>query len=137
LEDRVFFVAAYRRTDLRLRQLASLFGISKSSADRIVARTRPLLALKPRQRFYKDTLIIVDGTLAPTRDHSVAEQSKNCRYSTNHQVVIDADARRIVAIGRPEPGNRNDCKAWADSGAKTAVGKTTTITDGATRAPAS
>ncbi|CAK7283628.1 hypothetical protein SGPA1_21603 [Streptomyces misionensis JCM 4497] len=33
----------------------------------------------------------MDGTLAPTRDHSIAEQSKSYRYSTNHQVVIDAE----------------------------------------------
>lgn len=66
----------------------------------------------------------------PTRDHTIAEQSKNYRYSTNHQVVIDADTRRIVVMGRPLPGNRNDCKAWEESGAKAAVGKTMTIADG-------
>lgn len=30
----------------------------------------------------------------------------------------------------PLAGNRNDCKAWEESGAKSAVGKTTTIADG-------
>ncbi|MFD0375684.1 transposase, partial [Streptomyces sp. NPDC127112] len=35
-------------------------------------------------------------------------------------------------VGRPLAGNRNDCKAWEESGAKAAVGKTTTIAD---RAP--
>ncbi|MFJ1643548.1 transposase family protein, partial [Streptomyces sp. NPDC088256] len=34
LEDRVLLVAAYWRTNLTLRQLAPLFGISKSAADR-------------------------------------------------------------------------------------------------------
>ena len=34
------------------------------------------------------------------------------------QVVIDADSRPFVSIGRPGPGNRNDCKAWELSGAK-------------------
>jgi hypothetical protein len=125
LEDRVLLVAAYWRTDLTLRQLASLFGVSKSAADRIIDHLGPTLALQQRKRFRKDTVLIVDGTLVPTRDHSIAEQSKNYRYSTNHQVVIDADTRLIVAIGRPLPGNRNDCKAWELSGAKDAVGKTT------------
>jgi hypothetical protein len=37
---------------------------------------------------------------------------------------------RGVAAGRPVPGNRNDCKAWAESGAAAAVGSTTTIADG-------
>jgi hypothetical protein len=74
-----------------LRQFAPAFGISKSAADRIVDRLGPLLALHPRKRFRKDTVPIVDGTLVPTRDHTVAERSKNYRYSTNHQVVVDAD----------------------------------------------
>lgn len=75
----------------------------------------------------------MDGTLVPTRDHQVAEQSKNHRYSTNHQVVIDVDTRLLVAVGRPLPGNRNDCKAWEVSGAKAAVGRTTVIADGGYR----
>jgi hypothetical protein len=36
LEDRVLLVAAYWRTNLPLRHLALLFGISKSAADRII-----------------------------------------------------------------------------------------------------
>ncbi|WP_427168529.1 transposase [Streptomyces sp. C1-1] len=130
LEDRIFLVAAYWRTDLTMRQLALLFGISKSTADRIIDHIGPLLALPPRRRFARGTVLIVDGTLVPTRDHAVAEQSKNYRYSTNHQVVIDADTRLVVVVGRPLPGNRNDCKAWEESGAKTAVGRTTVIADG-------
>ncbi len=78
-------------------------------------------------------MLIVDGTLVPTRDHTVAEQSKNYRYSTNHQVVIDADTRLVVVVGRPVPGNRNDCKAWDLSGAKAAVGNTMVIADGGYR----
>lgn len=130
LEDRVLLVTAYWRTNLTLRQLAPLFGISKSAADRIIDHIGPLLALKPRQRFRRDAVLIVDGTLVPTRDHTIAEKSKNYRYSTNHQVVIDADTRLVVGVGRPVPGNRNDCIAWEESGAKAAVGQTTTIADG-------
>ncbi|WP_327436504.1 transposase (plasmid) [Streptomyces sp. NBC_01201] len=133
LEDRVFLVTAYWRTNLTLRQLAPLFGVSKSAANRIVSHLGPLLALKPRRRFRKSTVLIVDGTLVPTRDHTVAGRSKNYRYSTNHQVVIDADTRRVVVVGRPLPGNRNDCKAWALSGAKNSVGRTTVIADGGYR----
>ncbi|WP_130796706.1 transposase [Streptomyces otsuchiensis] len=130
LEDRVLLVAAYWRTNLTLRQLAPLFGISKSAADRIISHLGPSLALQQRKRFAKGTVLIVDGTLVPTRDHTVAEQSKNYRYSTNHQVVIDADTRLVVAVGRPVPGNRNDCRAWEISGAKDAVSHTTVIADG-------
>lgn len=127
LEDRILLVAAYWRTNLTMRQLALLFGVSKSAADRVIDHIGPLLALPPRRRFAKGTVLIVDGTLVPTRDHAVAEQSKNYRYSTNHQVVIDADTRLVVVVGRPLPGNRNDCKAWEESGAKAAVGRTTVL----------
>jgi len=123
LEDRVLPVATYWRTNLTLRQLAPLFGVSKSAADWIIDHTAPLLALQQRRRFRKDTVLIVDGTLVPTRDHDVAEQAKNYRYSTNHQVVIDADTRLIVAVGRPVPGNRHDSRTWAESGAKDQVGR--------------
>ncbi|MFC9097179.1 transposase [Streptomyces sp. NPDC057072] len=130
LEDRALLVAVYWRTNLTMRQLALVFGVSKSAADRIIDHLGPMLALQPCKRFAKDTVLIVDGTLVPTRDHAVAEQSKNYRYSTNHQVVIDADTRLVVVVGRPLPGNRNDCKAWEESGAKAAVGATMTIADG-------
>lgn len=130
LQDRIFLVAAYWRTNLTMRQLSLLFGVSKSAADRVIDRIGPLLALPPRRRFARGTMLIVDGTLVPARDHAVAEQSKNYRYSTNHQVVIDADTRLVVVVGRPLPGNRNDCKAWEESGAKAAVGRTTVIAYG-------
>ncbi|MBV1949089.1 transposase [Streptomyces sp. BV129] len=130
LEDRALLVAAYWRTNLTMRQIAPLFGVSKSAAHRIIDDLGPVLALQPRKRFAKDTVLIVDGTLVPTRDHAIAAQSKNYRYSTNHQVVIDADTQLVVLVGRPLPGNRNDCKAWEESGAKAAVGKTITIADG-------
>ncbi|MFE5513013.1 transposase family protein, partial [Streptomyces sp. NPDC056529] len=57
LEDRVLLVAAYWRTNLTLRQLAPLFGISKSAADRIVDHLGPALALQPRRRFRKTTVL--------------------------------------------------------------------------------
>ncbi len=72
----------------------------------------------------------MDGTLVPTRDHKVATQSKNYRYSTNHQVVIDADTELVVALGRPLPGNRNDCRGWTESGAADACCNTVVIADG-------
>lgn len=65
LEDRVLLVAAHWRTNLTLRQLAPLLGVSKSAADRIVGHLGPALALRPQQRFRKDTVLIVDGTLVP------------------------------------------------------------------------
>ena len=127
LEDRVLLVPAYWRTNVTLRQLPPLFGVLKPAADRIINRLAPLPATRSPRRFRMDTVLIMDGTLVPTRDHAVVEQSKNYRYSTNHQVVIDAYTRLVVLVGRPLPGNRNDCKAWEESGVKAAIGKTMTI----------
>lgn len=66
----------------------------------------------------------------PLDDAPVGTPLRCYRYSTNHQVVIDADSRLVVVIGRPLPGNRNDCKAWAEFGARAAVGQAVTIADG-------
>ncbi|GLW14525.1 hypothetical protein Stsp01_12680 [Streptomyces sp. NBRC 13847] len=107
LEDRALLVLVYWRTNLTMRQLAQHFDLSKSTADRTINQLGPLLALVPRRRFAKDAVLIVDGTLVPTRDQAIAEQSKNYRYSTNHQVVIERrhPARRdgrADATGQPQ-----------------------------------
>lgn len=130
LENRALLVAAYWRTNLTMHQLAPLFGVSKSAADRIVDHLGPLLALQPRKRFAKDTVLIVDGTLAPTRDHTIAERSKNYRYSTNHQVVIDA-RHPHGRCGRPT-ARREPQRLQGMGGIRrqAAVGKTLTIADG-------
>ena len=38
---------------------------------------------------------------------------KTYLYSTNVQVVLDADSRLVIATGEPQPGNRNDCTSTA------------------------
>ncbi|SDP98808.1 Helix-turn-helix of DDE superfamily endonuclease, partial [Lentzea jiangxiensis] len=64
LADRVLLVAVCYRTDLTLRQVALLFGISKSAAGRVVEHLAPLLALAPVTRKHgPDTVLIVDGAL--------------------------------------------------------------------------
>jgi hypothetical protein len=132
-EDRVLLVAAYWRTNLTMRQLAALFGTSKSAADRIIDDLAPKLALRPRQRYAPERVLIVDGTLVPTRDHAVAAKSKSYRYSTNLQVVIHADTRLVVVVGEPLPGNRNDSVAFAASGVDHATRTATVIADGGYR----
>ncbi|WP_369174352.1 transposase [Streptomyces sp. R28] len=114
----------------RVLLVATLFGVSKSAADRILDHLAPLLAISPARRPRKDTVYIVDGTLVPTRDRSVAASSKNYRYSTNLQVVIDANSRLVVAIGLPLPGSRNDCRAFTESGVDRVCRGAPTIADG-------
>ena len=84
LADRVLLVAVYHRTNLTVRQLGPLFDLSPARAHRVIDRLSPHLALVPIRRQYSpDTVLIVDGTLIPTRDHAVAAPSKNHRYSAN------------------------------------------------------
>jgi hypothetical protein len=80
-----------------------------------------------------DQVTIVDGTLVPTRDHRLAARSKNYRYSTNLQVAIDADTRLVVALGDPQPGNRNDTVVYRSSGINRKLAGRPTMADGAYR----
>ncbi|GGN97823.1 hypothetical protein GCM10011610_64210 [Nocardia rhizosphaerihabitans] len=128
-EDRVLLVATYLRTNLTMRQLAAVFGVSKSAAARVIDDVGPALALRPRARFPRGAVSIVDGTWSRPVIN-LAAQSKNYRYSTNHQVVIDADTELVVALGRPLPGNRNDCRAWTESGAADVCRNAVVIADG-------
>lgn len=130
LEERVLLGATCWRTDLTLRQVAPLFGISKSAADRILDHLAPVPTISSARRKRADTVCIVDGTLVPTRDRSIAAWSKNYRYSTNLQVVIDANSRLVVAVGDPLPGSRNDCRAFTESGVDIACRVVPVIADG-------
>ncbi len=97
LADRVLLVAVYWRTNLTMRQIGPLFGVSHAAAHRVIDTIGPLLALAPVRKRRVDSVAIVDGTLIPTRDHRLAAPSKNYRYSTNVQIAIDADTRLVIA----------------------------------------
>lgn len=88
---------------------ASRWGrVSKDAVDRVLDHLAPLLAISPARRPREDTVYLVDGTLVPTRHRSIAASSKNYRYSTNRQVVIDVNSRPVVAIGSAAAQQRND-----------------------------
>ncbi len=60
--DRVLLTAVYYHTNLTFRQVALLFGISKSAANRVVDH----LALSPVTREHgPDTVLIVDAHPGP------------------------------------------------------------------------
>lgn len=130
LADRVLLVAVYWRTNLTMRQIGPLFGISHAAAHRVIDTIGPLLALAPVRKRRIDSVAIVDGTLVPTRDHRLAAPSKNYRYSTNVQIAIDADTRLVIATGDPQPGNRNDTTAYRTSGIKDQLDDRPVMTDG-------
>ena len=133
LEDRVLLVAVYWRTNLTMRQIGPLFGVSHSAAHRVVDSLGPLLALTPVRKRRLDQVAIVDGTLVPTRDRRVAAPSKNYRYSTNLQVAIDADSRLVIATSDPHPGNRNDTTVYRDSGMDQKLAGRAVMADGGYR----
>ncbi|MFI5763963.1 transposase [Streptomyces sp. NPDC051563] len=133
LPDRVLLVAVYYRTNLTMRQLGPLFGISPATVCRVINRLGPLLALEPAPRPVAgmDRLWIVDGTLIPVRDRTVAASSRNYRFSANVQVIIDADSRLVIASARPAPGNKADAHVWRQSDLPAAAAGTIVIADGA------
>src|SRR3954447_6167875 len=133
LPDRVLLVAAYWRTNLTMRQLGPLFGISHSAVHRVIDTLGPLLALAPVRRRRGEQVTIVDGTLVPTRDHRLAARSTNYRYSTNLQVAIDATTRLVLAVGDPQPGNRNDTIVYRSSGINQQLAGREVMADGGYR----
>jgi len=133
LADRVLLVAAYWRTNVTMRQIGPLFGVSHCAAHRVIDTVGPLLALAPVRRRPVDQVSIVDGTLIPTRDHTLAAPSKNYRYSTYLQVAIDANTRLVVALGDPQPGNRHDTVVYRSSGINAKLAGRASMADGAYR----
>jgi hypothetical protein len=133
LAERVLVVAVYCRTNLTMRQLGPLFGVSSSTVCRAIQRLGPLLALEPvsRPADAADRLWTVDGTLIPVRDRSVAASSRNYRFSANVQVIVDADTRLVIAAARPVPGTTADAHAWRKSGLSRHCLGVTVLGDGA------
>ncbi|MFF4153264.1 transposase [Streptomyces sp. NPDC001651] len=133
LAERVLLVAVYYRTNLTMRQLAPLFGVSAATVCRVIQRLRPLLALESAPRPVADVerLWIVDGTLVPVRDRKVGASSRNYRFSANVQVIIDADTRLVIASARPAPGNKADAHVWRESDLPGLAAGTTVLADGA------
>jgi hypothetical protein len=133
LAERVLIVAVYYRTNLTMRQLAPLFGISSSTVCGVIQRLGPLLALEPdsRPNDAADRLWIVDGTLLPVRDRHVGTSSRNYRFSANVQVIVDADTRLVIAAARPVPGTTADAHAWRAPGLAEHCEGVTLLGDGA------
>ena len=133
LAERVLVVAVYYRTNLTMRQLGPLFGVSSSTVCRVIQRLGPLLAIEPvsRPADAPERLWIVDGTLIPLRDRKVAASSRNYRLSVNVQVVVDADTRLVIAAARPVPGTTADAHAWRASGLSRHCEGVTVLGDGA------
>lgn len=96
---RVLLACAALRTNLTVRELAATFGVSKSSAHRVVSTMTAriaALAQEPKLTDRRDAWV-VDGTLIPTRDHRRAARSKNDRWSCNAQILARRRDLHIIA----------------------------------------
>jgi hypothetical protein len=93
------------------------------------------LALAPVRKRRVDQVTVVDGTpRSHTRDHRVADPSKNYRYSVNLQVAIDADpalsslpvtrnqaiAMTARSIASPASTSNSQVGRWSRTAATTA-----------------
>jgi hypothetical protein len=77
-----------------------VYGISRSTAHRIVAAMTRRLAALAAAKHDRRWSWVLDGTLVPTRDHARAARSKNYRWSCNAQVLIRRRDLRIIASSR-------------------------------------
>jgi hypothetical protein len=104
LQQRVVIACTSLRTNLTMRELAAVFAILRAQAHRNVAdMVQRIAAMVASMRAPLDRRCswVVDGTLVPTRDHSVAGKAKNYRWSCNAQVLIRrTDLLRIAASKR-------------------------------------
>lgn len=126
-------VAGYYRTNLAMRQLAPLFGISPVTVCR-AGRSLGLLLSEgpaPKPVAGTDRLWIVDGTRVPVCDRRVTASSRNYRISVNGQANIVSDTRLVIASARPTPGKKADAHAWREPDLPATAAGTTVIWDGA------
>jgi hypothetical protein len=75
---------------------------------------RAMLALQPRKRFAKDTVLIVDGTWYPPAT-TPSPSSRRTTGSPQPSDLTDADTCLVVAVGRSLAGNHNGCKSLGKS----------------------
>lgn len=110
LPVRILLVAVALRTNITTGALAVLFTTTQSTADRIIRHLTPVIAktLKPKPTSGDEGLWLIDGTLIPVHDQTRTALSKNYRRSINTQILTRYTNRRVIAVGKTWPGNRND-----------------------------
>ena len=114
LAERVLMVAVHCRTNLTMRQLGPLFGVSSSTVCRVIQRLGPLPALEPVSHIADaaDRLWIVDGSPWSRSTTGTSAQSRNYRSSANVQVIVDADIRLVIAAARARRSRRAASRTW-------------------------
>ncbi len=112
----MLLVAVYWRTNLTMRQLGPLFGVSHSAVHRVIDTIGALLALAPVRRRPKEQVAIVDDTLIPTRDHRLAARARTTATRRTCRSRSTRTPAWSLPLGDPQPGNRNDTIVYRSSG---------------------
>ncbi|MHA7649646.1 transposase [Mycobacterium sp. ML4] len=135
LPIRLLLVLIHLRTNLTTRALAALFTTSHPTVDRVLHHLVPILANTLEHDTIKtpDGPWIIDATLIPVHDQSIAAISKNYRRSINTQILVDAHSRAVIAVGAAWPGNRNDVIAARHTLAHMLTGDRIILADGGYR----
>ncbi|MEW2811010.1 transposase family protein [Streptomyces massasporeus] len=98
LEDRVLLVSAYWRTNLTLRQLAPLFGISKSAADH--AKDEELPAWKQaHNKSHKQVRARVEHVFARMKTWKVFRDCRLKGDGVHHAVLGIARLHNLALTG--------------------------------------
>jgi hypothetical protein len=131
---RILLVLIHLRTNLTTRSLAVLLATRQSAVDRIIHHLVPILAivLRPNPAGHA-TPWIIDGTLIPVHDQTIAARAKNYCRSVNTQIIICSPSRAVVAVGDCWPGNRHDVVVARHAVAHLPTGECVILGDGGYR----
>lgn len=117
---------------------ADLFGVSQPTISRIVRRFLPLIGqvlclhTPPLPQALHGRVVIVDGTLVPTRDHAAHHRANYSgkRHKTGLAVqILSTLDGQLLAASTPLPGRTHDRAAFALTGFADLLADTTTLGD--------
>lgn len=126
------------RQNLPQTLAADLFGISQPTVSRIYRRVTPLIGqvlclhTPPLPEALKGRIVIVDGTLVPTSDHTPHHQAnysgKRHKPGLAVQILATLDGQ-LLAVSLPLPGRTHDRAAFATTGFADLLQHTPTLAD--------
>jgi transposase len=119
LHDQVRLAVSYLRVNVSQAFLGQIFGVSQSTASRVITALTPILAkalkglIPDPEQASKGTTLLIDGTLLPCWSWQDAPELYSGKHHTtghNAQVVSDLTGR-LIYLSAPLPGNTHDTNA--------------------------
>jgi hypothetical protein len=119
LADQVLLTVTYLRVNVSQAFLGQLFGVSQSTASRVITALTPALArllkhlIPDPEQASKGTTLLLDGTLLPCWSWQDAPELYSGKHkTTGHNVQILSDLQgRLVHLSEPLPGKTHDTEA--------------------------